>query len=224
MLRAVIFDFDGLILDTELPEYQAWCTIYESHGHSLALETWNQAVGTRDGFDPYADLQLLTGLTLERAGIRARRQGLQEELMRDIVPLPGVVERLDEAAFLGWEVGLASSSDRAWVAGHLERHALLHRFDCICCAVDSGLPAKPDPATYLAVLRDLGLAADDAVAFEDSAHGVAAARAAGIRCVAVPNSVTRVSDFSQADLVVPSLETVTLATLEAALRGGSTPQ
>lgn len=215
MLRALIFDFDGLILDTETPEYTAWCEVYAERGASLALETWQAAIGTRDGFDPYAHLAALTGTDVDRAQIRSAVKGRAREVIEALEPMPGVLALLDEARRLGVAVGLASSSDHEWIDGHLQRLAIARHFDAVVCASTDGLPAKPEPAVYLEALQRLGTVASEAVALEDSFNGVLAARRAGIHCIAVPNAVTRTMDFSHASARHESLMAISLAGLVA---------
>ena len=214
MLRAVIFDFDGLILDTESPEYVSWCEVYESHGHSLPLEKWCLTVGAGrgHGFDPYGHLEELLGTTADRESIRQRRRARNAELLLGQPVLEGVMDRIEEAGALGLSLGIASSSDRTWVRDHLERLGLNAKFEAIACAGD-GVPAKPDPAVYRQALERLGASPEQSVAVEDSPNGVAAARAAGIYCIAVPNPITALLDFSAADSVVGSLAEVSLAGL-----------
>jgi HAD superfamily hydrolase (TIGR01509 family) len=136
--------------------------------------------------------------------------------------LPGVVEYLREARGLGLKIGLASSSDRAWVHGHLGRLGLLHHFDTTTCVEDTGAH-KPDPSPYLAVLETLSVAPSEAVAFEDSPHGIAAAKAAGMLCVAVPNSITRQLRLEQADYRLDSLALLPLSQLLSRLDGRRSP-
>jgi len=126
--------------------------------------------------------------------------------------LPGVVQHLDAARELGMRLGCASSSTQEWVRGHLARLGILERFDCIRCR-DDVAHAKPEPDLYVAVLDCLRVAADEAIAIEDSPNGVAAAKRAGLRCVAIPNSITAHLDLSQADLVLNSLADLSMAEL-----------
>ena len=118
--------------------------------------------------------------------------------------LPGVHDWLEDARRLGLPIGVASSSEVDWVAGHLERLGLLDRFACLTC-FDGALPGKPAPDLYLAACEQLGVDPGDALAVEDSGNGVKAAKAAGLKCVAVPHDLTRDHDLSGADLLVPSL-------------------
>jgi HAD superfamily hydrolase (TIGR01509 family) len=132
--------------------------------------------------------------------------------------LPGVHDWLDDARRLGLPIGVASSSEVDWVAAHLERLGLLDRFACLTC-FDGALRGKPAPDLYLAACESLGVAPADALAVEDSGNGITAARAAGMRCVAVPHDLTREHDLSGADLVVASLADLTLEEAIARLWG-----
>jgi HAD superfamily hydrolase (TIGR01509 family) len=218
-ILALVFDFDGLILDTETTDFQSWQEVYRAHGCELRLEDWADCVGRPAGhFDPFEHLERLTGVRVERAQIRAQRSARMRELNLLQSVLPGVRGYLREARELGLKIGLASSSDRAWVHGHLGRLGLLDYFGTIKCVEDTGAH-KPDPAPYLAALKTLEVPPDKAVAFEDSPHGVAAAKAAGMLCVAVPNSITRRLGLDGADLVLDSLASLPLSALLSRLDG-----
>jgi HAD superfamily hydrolase (TIGR01509 family) len=216
-VQLIVFDFDGLILDTEVPVYDAWQELYVEHGHALPLEKWAECIGTADTFDPCADLAELVGRALDAAALRRRHRARMDVLITAQQVLPGVVERLDEARAMGLTLGVASSSSRAWVEGHLERLGLLDRFHTIRCA-DAVPRVKPDPALYRAVLEATGVRAADALALEDSPNGVLAAKRAGLACVAVPNALTAGLDLGGADLRLSSLAEVPLATLLTRLR------
>ena len=218
-IRAVVFDFDGLILDTETTDFQAWQEVYRQHGCELELEVWADCVGRPAGhFDPFDHLERLNGRPIDRERVRDQRSGRLRELNALQPVLPGVHDYLGKARELGLKIGLASSSDRAWVRGHLARLGLLDYFDTTKCVEDTGAH-KPDPAPYLAVLDALVVGPNQAVAFEDSPHGVASAKAAGMRCVAVPNPVTRRLGLDRADLVLDSLAALSLPDLLARLDG-----
>ena len=211
MIRALLFDFDGLLLDTEGPSYLSWVEVYERHGHELPISTWAAAIGTIDGFDPVGHLEGL-GVTLDDAAHEARRQ--RDLDLCDLEQLrPGVTDLLSEAERRGLRTAIVSSSDDAWIARHLDRHDLLDRFDAIVCANGDRSRAKPRPTLYLEALERLGVTPEEAVAFEDSPNGVAAAVAAGIFCVAVPNDVTSALDLSAADRLVASMADVELDAL-----------
>lgn len=211
-IKAVIFDFDGLIVDTELPEFQSWSEVYQSFGQVLDLETWSAGIGTRNGFDPYEFLEQLTGQPVDKGAIRAIRGPRYTELLQHVTLLDGVETWLHDARDLELQVGLASSSDADWVAGQLDRCGVKHRFDTIRCA-GGDLKAKPEPDLYLQVLSDFGLSETEAIALEDSPNGVAAAKAAGLYCIAVPNQITAILDLSHADLILRSLTELSVAQL-----------
>jgi HAD superfamily hydrolase (TIGR01509 family) len=191
MIKALIFDFDGLILDTETPEYEAWRDIYLEHGQNLTLETWGQIVGgmAATDFRPLPYLQTLTGRDLSAFDLPARASERSMAHIITLSPLPGVLTTLDEARRLGLKLAVASSSPHRWVDGHLLRLGLADCFDVVKCAEDVA-HTKPEPDLYLSALATLGVSALEAVVFEDSPNGVAAARRAGIFVVAVPNPVT----------------------------------
>jgi len=212
VIRAIVFDFDGLILDTEEPVYRSWLEVYQAHGQELPFERWVQIVGsTTSGFHPQHHLEERIGRPLPK-DVLDRRIGRRTEMILANAALPGVVQHLDAARELGMRLGCASSSTQEWVRGHLARLGILERFDCIKCR-DDVAHAKPEPDLYVAVLDCLGVAAADAIAIEDSPNGVAAAKRAGLRCVAIPNSITARLDLSQADLVLNSLADVSMAEL-----------
>lgn len=216
MIRAIVFDFDGLILDTEEPVYRSWVEVYEAHGEELPFERWVKIVGsTTIDFHPQTHLEHRLGRPLPKE-VLDRRAGRRTELVLAQQLLPGVVSHLQDARAAGIKLGLASSSSTEWVRGHLERLGILGLFDCVRCR-DDVANVKPEPDLYLSVLECLGVGAGEAVAIEDSPNGIAAAKRAGMRCVAIPNSITEQLDFSHADVVLGSLAEVTLAELVARL-------
>jgi HAD superfamily hydrolase (TIGR01509 family) len=212
LIRALVFDFDGLILDTEEPVYRSWLEVYQAHGVDLPFERWVQIVGsTTAGFHPQHHLEERLGRSLPKE-VLDRRIGRRAEMVLAQKVLPGVVRHLQEAKAMGLKVGLASSSTSDWVTGHLARLGILESFDCMRCR-DDVANAKPEPDLYVAVLECLGVSASETIAIEDSPNGVMAAKRAGLRCVAIPNSITARLDLGQADLLLGSLAEVTLADL-----------
>jgi HAD superfamily hydrolase (TIGR01509 family) len=215
MIRLIIFDFDGLILDTETPDYVSWQEIYSEYGVELTLDAWAHCVGAKAGvFDPIAHLASLTGVLPDRESTETRRRSRFYQLVEEEPLRPGVREYLDSAPRLGVLLAVASSATRDWVEGHLAKFGILDRFQCIKCVEDVER-AKPDPDLFLAVCRELGVRPHEAVVLEDSPNGLLAANRAGIFAVAVPNSVTASLHLGHADLTVPSLEDVPLDQLIA---------
>lgn len=213
MIQALIFDFDGLILDTELPDLQSWQEAYRAYGLELPLPAWLTRVGRvgdPHAFDPHNYLEQQLGHQLDRELLRAARRRRNDQMIASQPVLPGVEAYIAEAGRLGLKLAVASSSSHNWVDGHLQRLGLWSCFDCVVCGDD--VPRrKPDPAVYLAVLAALGVRSEEALAFEDSPTGMAAARAAGIFCVVVPNALTRNLTFAQPDLLLDSLADLPLA-------------
>src|SRR6266545_3747536 len=177
-VRALVFDFDGLLVDTESAALRAWEETLAGRGLTLPLDLWHALVGA--------------------APLR-----------------PGVAGYLAEATRLGLGLAVASSATGDWVAAHLRRLGTHEAFTVVVTGDTHA--AKPAPDTYLAALSALAVPAEEAVAFEDSPAGVRAAKAAGLRCVAVPNPVTSALAFPDADLLVASLDAIGLPDLLARL-------
>lgn len=209
MIRAIVFDFDGLILDTEEPVYRSWLEVYEAHGEDLPFERWVEIVGSTTAvFHPQHHLEERLGRPLPKE-VLDRRIGRRTEMILAKALLPGVVQQVDAARARGLKLGVASSSTGDWVRGHLARLGILDRFDCLRCR-DDVAKAKPDPDLYIAVLECLGVPAEEAFAIEDSPNGVTAAKRAGLRCAAIPTAITASLDLSHADVVLGSLADVSL--------------
>jgi HAD superfamily hydrolase (TIGR01509 family) len=215
MIRGLIFDFDGLILDTELPDFASWQEVFAEHGTELPREMWTPLIGHAiASFDIYDYLEQQAGRPIDRDDIRVRRRARYLQMIEAQAILPGVEEWIREAKARGMKVGLASASDRQWISWHLERLGLHVHFDTVKTRDDVPI-GKPDPAVYRAALDALGLTATEAVAFEDSMNGLAAAKAAGLFCVAIPNAMTHDLDLSAADLRLQSLAHLSLDELLA---------
>jgi HAD superfamily hydrolase (TIGR01509 family) len=215
VIHMLIFDFDGLLVDSETVIYQSWLELYQHYHCVLPLEHWIRCIGSSARlFDAHAYLESLIGQPLSRQELDTQLASRQMELMANLGLLPGVEQYLSDARRFGLKIGLASSSSRAWVEGHLTRLGLLPAFDCIRCA-DDVTETKPHPALYLSVLKALDTRADQAIAFEDSPNGIEAAQGAGIFCIAVPNAMTRLLPLEDADVRLTSLTDMPLEALIA---------
>mgnify|MGYP001041043897 CR=1 FL=1 len=209
MIQALIFDFDGLLVDTETPAFESWQRIYAEYGQSLSLDLWQGALGTMHGFDALQHLASLVHLD-DPEGVMARRQALKQELSRNQPLLPGVLEILDEAQRLGLPCAVASSSSRAWVEGWLKHHKIYERFQSVLTA-DDVVRTKPFPDLFLLAAERLNSSPTECLIFEDSSNGILAARAAGIRVVAVPGAITSQLKLPEADLRIESLAAMPLS-------------
>ncbi|MEL7207796.1 MAG: HAD family hydrolase, partial [Actinomycetota bacterium] len=222
-MDAVVFDFDGLILDTETPQFLTVSAAFSQHGVELALDDWRAIVGTAD--HPHwsewlADELGERGRDLDLAAVREDRLVEYHARLADLDPLPGVPELLDDLGRADVALAVASSSPLDWVEGHLERLDLLERFASLHTR-EHVERTKPAPDLFRRALEHLDAAPARSVALEDSPHGVTAAKAAGMAVVACPNDITRGGDFGAADLVVDSLAAVSPDDLAALLPSGS---
>jgi HAD superfamily hydrolase (TIGR01509 family) len=214
-LKAIIFDFDGLILDTETSSYETARMVWAAHGAELTLATWQRHIGThrRHWLD---ELEDIVGPIADRDAVLEQRRLAHHERLLAEVALPGVHDFVLSAHRAGVRLAVASSSTFDWVTTHLERLALLDYFDVIVNC-EGGIPAKPAPDVYEAAVVALEADPSQAIAFEDSPNGVAAAKAAGLMCVAVPNRMTAALDLRAADLVVDSFVGIDLDALASLL-------
>lgn len=220
MLEAVVFDFDGLIVDTEWAIFESAQVAFAMHGHTLSIEAWSTIIGTNNEIGDAWWLEVCgaAGVTgFELADFEAAYEA-QDRSSRDHLPaLPGVVELIDRLVADAVPLGIASSSSRAWLDRHIGRLGLGEHFGVLVGADLVGGVGKPAPDVYLRACADLGADPSRSVALEDSAHGATAAKAAGMAVVAVPSRITRFNDFAHVDLIVDSLVDLTPADLAALL-------
>jgi len=216
MLKALIFDFDGLILDTETPEYLVWQNIYMEHGFKLPLDEWSKIIGGwgLSDFDAAEHLALLSQGRLDPVPLRRRHADESLARIHAQETLPGVLELIHAAKEQNLKLAIASSSHHSWVDNHAKRLGILQHFDQVICAddVEHGR-TKPNPDLFLKALEQLQVQKNEAVIFEDSPNGVLAANRAGVFVVAVPNHVTAMLNLESANLIVKSLAGLSLSEL-----------
>ena len=209
MIRALVFDFDGLILDTETSLIDAIAEIHRRAGLPFSRRLAHESVGRMElHYDPW----MAFGPAADRAALDVELRRVNAEILAGQPVLPGVTDHLKQAKARGLRIGLASNSDHAHVEGHLRRLGLLDHFEYLRCIEDVPV-GKPEPDLYLAVLEEFKLTGREAIAFEDSEHGVQAAKSAGMWCVAVPGPSSLRHNFTRADLQLPSLAHGPLAEL-----------
>ncbi|HKC21571.1 MAG TPA: HAD-IA family hydrolase [Gaiellaceae bacterium] len=218
-IRGLLFDFDGLLIDTETPARLAYEELYREHGHELPLDKWATLVGTIGAeWDPNEHLEELVGRPLDQVALAERRRAREFELC-DLEDLrPGIAEYLGEAERLGLKTAIVSSGNTDWIERHLRRLDRQHGWDAIVAANGDAERAKPSPDLYEEALSLVGLRPPEAIAFEDSVNGIHAAKAAGVFVVAVPNPITETFALDEADLLLGSLEELSLDDLLARVR------
>lgn len=224
-IKALIFDFDGLILDTETPEIDIWKAIYAEHGQDYPMELGSQVIGGwgNTDYDPAAELQRRAALTMDLGAIRKRHREESDALILSMPVRTGVGEVLASAKRLGLRCAIASSSERGWVEPHLGRLGLSSHFEKIVTGDDVAKGrTKPHPDIFLKALEVLNLRPFEALVIEDSPNGIRAAHAAGLRVVGVPNPVTAPLNLD-ADLLLTSLAEMPLEEILQRLNGSGPP-
>jgi HAD superfamily hydrolase (TIGR01509 family) len=219
VIEALLLDFDGLLYDTESAAYEAWNELYARHGVQLALDLWvRETIGRPPGtarFDPAAHLEQLAGVTLDASALGGARDDRKRALLPDQL-MPGAAELLHGARARGLRTAIVTSNSRPNVLEHLARAGCAIRFDALVTADGDLARGKPNPVLYLEALELFGLQPAQAVAFEDSPTGIAAAKAAGLFCIAVPNDITRgAPGLEAADRILGSLAEVDLDALSS---------
>jgi len=212
-IKGIVFDFDGLIIDTETPEVKAWQELFESYQIEFPFQEYSQNIGMT--YDDSSAIQILEN----RLGHKLDQEAVFNDFKRrklaliDEEPLcPGIIEYLEKGKEIGLKIGLASSAKREWIDYHIQRKSIENYFDVIFTLEDVHAP-KPDPALYILTVNTFGFQPREVIAFEDSFNGIQSAKLAGLVAVAVPNPITRVFDFSSADLILDSLSDILLPDL-----------
>jgi HAD superfamily hydrolase (TIGR01509 family) len=217
VVRGLIFDFDGLVMDTETPIFEIWRAIYAEQGQRLELVDWQHALGTHGGFDPVAHLESLVGRRLNAPELADRVRREHWAACETLSLAPGVRGLIEDGRRLGAGTALASSSPRSWVEAWVGHHRLRGLFDAVCAREDVH-KVKPAPDLFLRAAARMGVASGECLVWEDSPNGILAATAAGMRCVGVRNAVTRGLALPPADLLLDSLEDVSLVDVVSRLK------
>jgi HAD superfamily hydrolase (TIGR01509 family) len=205
-VRALLFDFDGTMLETESSSYGSWRELLAEHDYDLTHDTWSAAVGTIDGVDPVELLESHLGAPVDRDALQHRQAALHREMLTEEVLRPGIQRIVDEARARGVHTAIVTSASERWVREHLGRLDLDAHWEHIVAADGDPDRAKPAPLLYEEALALLGIAPAEGVAIEDSPNGIAAAKAAGLVTVAFPNPITARMDLGHADVVLHDLD------------------
>ena len=210
----MIFDFDGIVLDSETPEYESHRRIYERCGVTLTVEEWCGVIGTwSEGHDErwFTRLQEQAADAPPRDDYFAERRRIFEEIV-PADPMRGVGDLLRALRQAKVPIAIASSAPARWVVGAVERLGIGALFDAVVTG-DQVAHRKPAPDVYLAAALRLAVDPERSVAIEDSNPGIAAARAAGMKVVAIPHWLTMGHDLGGADLTVAHAGELTLERL-----------
>lgn len=198
-LKAALFDFDGTVVDTEWAIYQAWVRTFEREGQELPITTYVQCIGSDFAtWSPKTHLEELTGKTYPWEELDVSRN---EEIGRDLThqgAVAGMRELIQDLAESRCILAVVSSSSHGWVDGWLEKLSLAQYFSATICRGDAPR-IKPAPDLYLAAAKRLSLDPSECLVIEDSHNGMRSAKDAGMTAYVIPNRITRVSDFAEAD-------------------------
>ena len=217
VVDTLIFDFDGVIIDTESVEYATWQEVYNEFNVSMDISQWEGIIGGGvKWFDPLENLERLIGPLDDKITVLESRRRKALQIIDNTPLLPGVESYIHDAKEMGLKMGLASSSTSEWVERHLADRGLLRYFDAMATRDEVSM-VKPDPELYLKVIAKLDTDPIHALAIEDSVNGLAAAKSAGLWCAVVPNPMTSDMDFRKADLKLESLEILSLKQLIASI-------
>lgn len=216
---AIVFDFDGLLMDTESTMLASWRYEWQQWGLSLDEAGFFADHGGDINEEKYVSLAAAVGPAYDRPLSHARRLAFRDALHADLGLSPGLGRWIEEGVSAGLLLAVASSSPRDWVERHLSRVGLLGRFEALACGDEVDAP-KPAPDVYDLALDQLGIAGRDAVAVEDTPHGVAAAQAAGLEVVAIPNAYVDPALVAGAELVLETAAGVALRDALDAVRPG----
>lgn len=213
--KGFIFDFDGLILDTESPQFVIFHDEFAKYGVTFTYQDWWKVIGTGFAeYNPFDHLARLAGDHHDSAYFHEMIDRQIAEKLDQTQPFPGVVRFIQEARRLNIPMAVASSSECSWVRGQLKRIGLLDSFSSVITSDDVS-QVKPDPELYLAAASSLKLQPAECIAFEDSLNGIKSAKAAGIYCIAIPNEITLEMPLHMADQIVHSFNDLRLQDLLA---------
>lgn len=209
-MKAVLFDFDGVIIDSEWPIYETWKELFAREGQSLEVEMYVQCIGSDfGGWSPEAYLEELTGKSYDWEQENAARQVKIERALEGVALLPGVRESMEAIVKNGIKLAIVSSSSHRWVDRWVEVLGLRDLVEEVVCRGDAPR-VKPAPDLYAEAVKRFsekyGIRAEQCLVIEDSLNGVKAGKAAGCQVVAVPSRLTSCLDFGLADEIWESLE------------------
>ncbi len=207
-MKAFIFDFDGVIVDSEIHWDALAFDLYRSVIPTLD-PAYEQNLKGRNAHDIYNMLAQDYGLAMSREEFMIMLQTLTDKIYGELTKLmPGLVDLVRRLHQRGIPTGVASSSERHWLEWAAKRLGVDHLFDPVIVAADVGI-GKPDPAVYLECAKRMGFAPNECVAIEDSKNGLISAKAAGMACIGLHHVEGYVQDLTGADIEINSLNEIT---------------
>jgi HAD superfamily hydrolase (TIGR01509 family) len=218
-IRAVVFDLDGLMFDTEALFFRAASEMLRDRGKVFTVDIMRAMIGRQPAASGLA-FRTMAGLDEEPEALMAEAKGRFEALLDSVRPMPGLIVLLDHLRAFGLPLAVGTSSGRAYAERLLSGHGLLDRFAFVLCREDVTLH-KPDPEIYRTAAAKFGLEPAEVLVLEDTPTGLAAAKAAGTFAVGVPHDHSPEADLAGADLIARSLDDPALLTRIAAGRARS---
>ncbi|HTU67517.1 MAG TPA: HAD family phosphatase [Steroidobacteraceae bacterium] len=205
-LRAILFDHDGTLVDSEPEHFRMWVSVLAPHGVRLSEEQYVTHYAGVPNRASAVDLVSRFELAVDAATLtEAKNAAAREFLSRGAYPLmPGALEAVDEFRRAGLVLAVVTGASANGVRTTLRANDLERHFATVVSG-DDVRASKPAPDCYLLALERLGLSAADCLALEDTQHGLQAARGAGIRCLALPTALSKRHDFGGAEAVVEGM-------------------
>ena len=215
-MKAVVFDFDGVLADSLQLNFEIKKAIFEPYGavptRQEFIDIWVSPKDRENEGIPY--FIRLKGLKVAAEELKAKQRPIYEKLFAEkLEMIPGAAELVARFGKLGIPLGIVSSNSRYSIEAGLKRFGLENEFEFIVSSKDCEF-LKPHPAPYLKAVEKFGMSADQVLVLEDSDTGVASAKAAGCKVIAIPNEFTGAEDFSKADFVAKSIGEITERVLE----------
>jgi len=213
--KAVIWDMDGVIADTAPYHFKAWHNVFQKRGVNFTEADFRRNFGQRNDTIIRKNLGAQTSRGEVEAIAREKEETFRKVLGQNIRPHPGAVELIKSLREHGFKIALASSAPIENIRRVTGGLGISNCFHAIVTGRDV-TEGKPSPQGFLLAAQKLGVEPGDCVVIEDAIAGVAAAKRAGMHCIAVTNTHPR-ERLAEADLVVDTLERVTVDDLEQLL-------
>lgn len=212
-IRAVIFDMDGLLVDTEPLHHQSWKSLFKDEFHSPLPPVYKRFLGRKE---EEVMTQLVRSINVQaniKELVKIKHQIYHELIRRKVTFMPGARKLINDLKGR-YILALSTSSTKECVDIILKKLQLENVFNTVATG-DDVREGKPDPGIYHLIGRMLEIASSDCLVLEDTENGVISAKKAGMWCIAVPNQYTEHGDFSQADLIVENLTVINHNLLES---------